>query len=125
MMVFRAVAEVIEVVDGDTFHANLDIGWGIMLRPRRPAAPGGVRGIGSVRVLMPDGSPYDAPERGTPAGRDARTFARLLTSPGDRLRIASFDLDDFGRTLAAVTLPDGRDWAEAMTSAGFVKAVRP
>ncbi len=123
-MVFNAVAEVIEVIDGDTFHANLDIGWGIMLRPRR-ARPGAVRGIGSVRVVAADGSAYDAPERGTVAGRDARTFAQLLTSPGDRLRILSYDLDDFGRTLAAVTLPDGRDWAQTMTTAGFVKGKRP
>lgn len=120
-VVFTAIAEVVEVIDGDTFHANLDIGWGIMLRPRRPETDDGIRGIGSVRVLYRDRRPYDAPELSTLAGRDARSYARLLVKPGDRLVVTSFALDDFGRTLGAVTLPDGRDWAAAMHAAGFVK----
>lgn len=120
-MVFMAIAEVVEVVDGDTFHANLDIGWGIMLRPRRPESTDGIRGIGTVRVLYRDARPYDSPETSTLAGRDARTYARTLAKPGERLIVTSFALDDFGRTLGAVTLPDGRDWAAAMHAAGHVK----
>jgi len=120
-MIFVALAEVIEVVDGDTFHANLDIGWGIMLRPRRPQSEGAIRGIGSVRVLFPDGSPFDAPEVSTFAGRTARAYARTRVKPGARLEIASYALDDFGRTLAAVTLPDGSDWATEFSARGYVK----
>lgn len=120
-MIFNAIAEVIEVVDGDTFHANLDIGWGIMLRPRKPERGETIRGIGSVRVLFPDGTPFDASEVGTVAGRSARAFARTLVRPGEKLTVASFALDDFGRTLGAVTLSDGRDWAAAMTLAGYGK----
>jgi endonuclease YncB( thermonuclease family) len=117
MQPWRPRAEVVEVVDGDTFHSNLDIGWGLVLKPRRRPNPG----PGTVRVLHADGSPYDAPERGTPHGRRAQVFARALVPVGSVLFVVSFMLDDFGRTLGAVTLPDGRDWADVMTENGFVK----
>jgi endonuclease YncB( thermonuclease family) len=114
---WRPRAEVVEVVDGDTFHSNLDIGWGIVLKPRRMPDPG----PGTVRVLHPDGSPYDAPERATRAGQVAAGYARALVPVGSVLLVVSFHLDAFGRTLGAVTLPDGRDWATVMTAAGHVK----
>lgn len=117
MQPWRPRAEVVEVVDADTFHSNLDIGWGIVLKPRRRPNPG----PGTVRVLHTDGSPYDAPETSTSLGRMARGFARALVAPGDVLFVVSFHLDDFGRTLGSVTLPDGRDWAAVMTAQGFVK----
>ena len=124
-MIWAARAEVIEVIDGDTFHANLDIGWGIMLRPRRKnLAAGQPRGLGTVRVLHPGGRPFDAPEIATHAGKRAATYARTLAAVGEHLEIASYEIDDFGRTLAAVKLGDGSDWATVMTEAGFVK-VRP
>lgn len=110
-----ATAHVIRVVDGDTFHAELDIGWGILLLPRGGKDPG----MGTVRVLFPDGSPYNAPEVRTPLGAEARQAAKVLVPEDSELEIISFKIDAFGRTLAAVTLPDGRDWATAMTSLGY------
>lgn len=110
-------AEVVEVVDGDTFHSNLDIGWGIILKPRRRPAPG----PGTVRAVFPDGSPFDAPERSTTRGKLAKAAVQELVQPGMVLLVVSFHLDDFGRTLGSVTLPDGRDWATVMTELGHVK----
>lgn len=110
-------ADVVEVVDGDTFHSHIDIGWGIVLKPRSRPDPG----LGTVRAVFPDGTPYDAPESSTRHGRDASAYARTLARPGDRLAVVSFHVDAFGRTLGSVTLPDGRDWATVMTDAGFVK----
>lgn len=114
-----ATAHVIKVVDADTFHAALDIGWGIMLRPRGGPDPG----MGTVRILFPDESPYDAPEVSTPLGQAARDAARRLVPDGSVLEIISFKLDAFGRTLGAATLPDGRDWATTMTGLGYVKTI--
>jgi endonuclease YncB( thermonuclease family) len=114
---WRPRAEVVEVVDGDTFHSNLDIGWGIVLKPRLMPNPG----PGTVRVLHADGSPYDAPERATPLGKIAGDYVRHLVPVGSVLYVVSFHVDAFGRTLGAVTLPDGRDWAAVMTQAGHVK----
>jgi endonuclease YncB( thermonuclease family) len=110
-------ATVLEVVDGDTAHTMLDIGWGIILRPRNLPNPG----QGTVRAVFPDGAEYDAPERATPEGKVAKEFARTLIAVGDVLEVLSFHVDDFGRTLGAVTLRDGRDWATVMTSMGHVK----
>jgi endonuclease YncB( thermonuclease family) len=112
-----ATAHIIEVIDGDTFHANLDIGWGIMLRPRSLPDPG----LGTVRAVFPDGTPYDAPEVGTVQGRLARVHARKLIKAGEKLEIVSFKIDAFGRTLASVDLTNGGDWATEMTVAGFIK----
>lgn len=119
-MIYSARAEVLEVVDGDTFHSNLDIGWGIVLRPRSLPEPG----LGTVRLLYPSGEPFDAAETSTPLGRDARAYARELIRPGMRLPVASFHVDVFGRTLGAVTLPDGRDWATLMAATGYAKQKR-
>lgn len=112
-----ATAHVIKVVDGDTFHADLDIGWGIVLRPRGGPEPG----MGTVRVVFPDGSPYDAPEVSTPRGMLARDTMRLMAPVGSVLEVVSLKLDAFGRTLGSVTLLDGSDWATEMTRLGFVK----
>ncbi len=114
---WRPRVEVLGVTDGDTLHGRLDIGWGIVLKPRRMPDPG----PGTVRCVYPDGSEYDAPETSTDRGRDAREFARWLITPGEVLFVVSFHLDAFGRTLGAVTLRDGRDWATVMTEHGFVK----
>lgn len=113
-------ANVISVHDGDTFDSMLDIGWGIVLRPRgkkMTKAGGG----GTIRVVAADGSPYDAPELTTIRGKTAAAFAQTLVGPGTWVEVVSYGLDDFGRTLGAVTLPDGRDWAAVMTEAGYVK----
>jgi endonuclease YncB( thermonuclease family) len=118
-LIRTARADVTEVVDGDTLHSLLDIGWGVVLRPRKGVAA--ERGLGSVRCVYPDGSAYDAPEKKTAHGKEATAYARTLIAPGDRLEVVSYGVEDLGRTLGAVTLRDGRDWATTMAAAGYVK----
>lgn len=115
-MIRLATAQIIRVVDGDTLHTLLDVGWGIILRPR------GLHGAaGTIRAMYADGRPYDAPEVSTARGKEARLYAQGLMLPGQELEVGSHGLDDFGRTLGSVLLADGRDWAAAMTEAGYVK----
>jgi endonuclease YncB( thermonuclease family) len=118
---WTAYATVLQVVDGDTFHATLDIGWGITLQPRRSLDRSVNPGVGTVRVLHADGRPYDAPEMSTAHGKDAHLFITTFVKPGMTLEVRSFHLDDFGRTLGAVTMPDGQDWADLMDRNGYVK----
>jgi endonuclease YncB( thermonuclease family) len=113
---WKVPAVVERVIDGDTFKALIDVGWGIFHRPKK-----------GIRVLAAGGDPFDTPERNDPAAyAAANAYARLLLPVGGEVLIASYrittDVDDFGRTLAAVTLPDGRDYAAVMTAAGHVKA---
>lgn len=109
-------------IDGDTLVAEvLSLGWGIHLRPLSPTKPGPC----AIRVLHPSAEPYDAPERGTTAGRAALAYVRTLLPVGNTVAIESYGFDDFGRTLASITLPDGRDLAHAMTAAGHTKPEVP
>jgi endonuclease YncB( thermonuclease family) len=113
-----ATGKVVRVVDGDTVHTDLDIGWGIILHPRIGKEPN----FGTLRICYPDGSGWDAPEAGTPAGREATAYAMQHVKPGDALPVVSHGLATDGRrTLASVTWLDGRDWATTMMQAGYVK----
>ncbi len=108
---WRVPVKVLRVTDGDTFHAVINRGWHDTYRPPK-----------GVRVLGVGGSPYDAPDNENPYGKKAATArARLLLPAGVEVMIESWALDDFGRTLASVTLPDGRDYAAVMTAYGHVK----
>lgn len=115
-MKYNACAEVIRVVDGDTMHSFLDIGWGIILMPRGKAGA-----LGTVRVLLPDGKKWDAAESSTERGRAARAYLEGMIHPGMHLEVVSHALDVFGRTLGSVTLPNGEDWATHMHTMGFSK----
>jgi len=99
-------ATVVRVVDGDTFDAELDLGWGIRI----------VRGkhhLGRIRVLN-----IDSPELNTPEGKIAKSRAEKLLPVGTQVWVQSYELDNFGRCLAKVTFEDGRDFATEMTSLG-------
>lgn len=115
-MIRLATAQVIRVVDGDTVHTLLDIGWGIVLRPRGPRGA-----AGTIRAVFPNGAPYDAPESHTELGKRAAAYAGRLIQPGQELEVVSHGLDDWSRTLGAVRLADGRDWATTMIEGGYAK----
>lgn len=115
---WKAWATVGRHIDADTFVADpLDLGWGVRFCPISATKPGRC----AIRVLLPGGLDYDAPERGTILGKAATACTRVLAPVGSILTIESFGFDDFGRTLASVTLPDGRDLAGALVAAGHVK----
>ena len=59
-----------------------------------------------------------APELDTAAGKVARDRARQLLPVGAEVVLLSHSLDKYGRALAEVTLPDGRDYADVMLAEG-------
>jgi endonuclease YncB( thermonuclease family) len=111
MTTWTVPARVTRVVDGDTLVADLDLGWGIWH-------------IGAkVRLAG-----VNCPEMGTPQGRAAREFVLdLLRAPwpsGVPVTIESKALDKYGRTLAEVTLPDGRSLRMALLAASHAEVAK-
>lgn len=119
---WQAWATVARNLDGDTFDCeHIDLGWGCHLRPVSRTAPGHCR----IRVLYPGGKPFDAweirgPQR--PLGERAAARTAELAPPGAAMRIESYGFDNFGRTLASVMLPDGRDLAITLYAEGHARA---
>jgi endonuclease YncB( thermonuclease family) len=108
-VIWRCQGSVVKVRDGDTFLANLDLGW-----HHWQMAPSKGTGYGVVRVLD-----LWCPELHEPGGQEAKAYAvSLLPFSGEFVTLESHALDSFGRSLATVTLPDGRDFATAMIEAG-------
>lgn len=105
MASLSAKATVLRVIDGDTFGANIPLGWNA--------------GLVNVRVRI---DKINAPENSTPEGQAATEFIQGLVSVGDVLTITSAGslgrLDNYGRVLADVTLKDGRDWGQVMLESG-------
>lgn len=92
---WRCLATVNRVIDGDTFSADFDLGWGIWLR-EVPGRPNRVRILG-----------IDTPEKNQPRFDEARLM--LIELLGAQVWVTSMKLDSFGRSLANVTTLDGRD----------------
>lgn len=122
---WRPRASVGWVRDGDTFvAAEIDLGWGHIIRPVNRAQPGHC----AIRLLYRGGHRFDAPERKGPTkewGLEAANFLAGLLPPGAVVDVDSFGFDSFGRTLAAVTLSDGWDLAMRMHLAGFSTIAPP
>jgi endonuclease YncB( thermonuclease family) len=97
---WQGAAVVQEIHDGDTFRAQIDLGFRISFH-----APVRIFGI-------------NAPEMNTAQGIQARTFLLTQLQPGDVVTLDSKRLDLHGRAEAVVTLPDGRDLATVMLNAG-------
>ena len=82
---FTYQAAVTQVVDGDTFHALLDLGFGITFSQR-------------VRLRR-----IDAPEILTADGKEARaSLEKILFRDRGRILLQSTDLDQHGRPIADV-----------------------
>lgn len=60
----------------------------------------------------------NAPELGAPGGAEARDYVAELLPAGTPVTLAIYRLDDYGRPLTDVALPDGRDLATLMLQAG-------
>ncbi len=112
MSTWRCLANVVRVVDGDTFAADFDLGWGNWMhevkgRPNR------------VRILG-----LNTPERGQPGFVEAATaLAGILGAQvvlGAQVWVESVKLDSFGRTLGNVTTLDGQDVRSLMPQEWWV-----
>jgi micrococcal nuclease len=93
------------VIDGDTVVCRLDLGWHVT----KMEEPVRVAGINS-------------PELWQPGGQEAKAYAEELLPVGTQVTIISQrllgSLDKYGRTLAAIDLPDGRNFGQEMVAAG-------
>lgn len=99
-MTWRVRATVRRIIDGDTFVADMDLGWGVF-RNEVTGAPS------RVRLLN-----YSAPER------DATSTAALaaMIPPGTTVWLESHKLDSFGRALCVVYLADGANLLDLLPS---------
>lgn len=104
MTTWTVPATVLRVVDADTFHLLLDLGWAISLKARARLAH------------------INAPELATDAGKAARDYAVNALPVGVTVMFTSHCLDKYGRPLGAITMPDGRDYAEVLLAAGHAVA---
>jgi endonuclease YncB( thermonuclease family) len=113
-------AEVIRVYDGDTPTLDLALPEQTVIHPL--AAPG-VLGrlvvttriylVAAVRMMR-----MRAPELRRAGGSEAVAYARSLLPLGLRVVATTWGVEKYGRTLADITLPDGRDFAAEMIRAG-------
>lgn len=95
-------ATVLRVVDGDTVHMELDLGWHVTY-----TANCRIAGI-------------NAPELSTPQGQRAKAFAQGALPEGERVTFHSKALDKYGRPLGEIVFgPDKRAFSEAMLAAGL------
>ena len=106
---YRYAATVVDWHDGDTAHVLVDLGCH-------------VHWSGSLRCAG-----YNSPElygATKAAGEAALAYVQGLVANGSTVYLDSLgfqrtsEQDDFGRMLAMVTLPDGRDLATLMIDAG-------
>jgi endonuclease YncB( thermonuclease family) len=97
---WRAEAQVIEVLDADTFKAAVDLGWRIALTT-------------SIRI-----EGINAPEIATAAGVNAKAYLQRLLIPGAVVLITSHRLDKYGRCQASVQLADGGDLGSILITTG-------
>lgn len=93
---WSGAAEIIEVTDGDTFEALIDLGFGVMKRTK-------------VRVAG-----VQAPEMDTSAGLTSKYYLEKLLPRGSVVTLLSRRLDKYGRAEAVVVLDDQRDLAQLL-----------
>ncbi len=105
--VWRVPGKVLEIIDGDTIKANLDLGWHISLINQ------------SIRLIR-----IDCPELDTSAGKAARTYTSSLIPVGSTIMVASASLDKYGRILGDVLLLDGSSLSTHILEAGHAVPYR-
>lgn len=106
-------ATVVNAVDGDTLRVKVD-GW------PAPFTPIDVRvyGVDTPEHRMPPAQAACEVE----LGQRAADYAKSLIKPGDVVRVTWVGRrEKWGRLLATVTLPDGRDWAQTMVAGGYAR----
>lgn len=98
---WHANAEVLRVVDGDTFRARLDLGWRVFIES-------------DIRLAC-----LNAAELHTRAGNAAGANLKTILPAGLRVLIISTRIDKYGRAVAFVQMPDGSDLGAALVASGF------
>lgn len=97
-------AEILRVIDGDTYVVRVDLGWNVRID-------------GHIRLLG-----VNAPEKNTPEGIAAILFVDdLLDKLGENITLTTYKLDPamtFARYLANITLSNGESLANLLISSG-------
>lgn len=100
-------AAVMSIHDGDTMRVSVDLGFDVATSQNCR-----VHGI-------------NAPELGTPAGKESLAYAQTLVTVGDRVTTVSHGWDKYGgRYDGDITLSDGRDFATEMLNAGHAVVMK-
>ncbi len=84
---YRHVGEVLSIYDGDTIHAQIDLGFRVMFQ---------------IKIRL---AGIDSAELSTEAGIEARNFLLKILPVGETIICESQRLDKYGRSLAIVTIP--------------------
>lgn len=87
---YRHVGEVLSVYDGDTIHAQIDLGFRVMFQ---------------IKIRL---ASIDAAELATEAGIESKIFLSKLLPIGTEILCESLRLDKYGRSLAIVTIPKSK-----------------
>ncbi len=109
MVPYTYKALVTRVVDGDTFDARVDLGFTVSV---------------DVRFRLAD---IDTPESYRPSSEEERIHGEAATHfvktliEGKEITINSAKTGKYGRWVASVTLPDGRNLTELLIKEGFEK----
>lgn len=98
--------------DGDTCHANLDLGFAIYLYGHdldgKPVFSLRIFGINAPELADPSGS-----------GKAALAYAEQICPPGTHVTVVSHGFDKYGsRADCTLKLPDGTDFAGLMLESG-------
>lgn len=97
-------AIVLAVVDADTVHLRLDLGWRIYFEAR-------------CRIAG-----MNAPELSTPEGVAAKEYAQRQLPVGLPIVFNSHSLDKYGRPLGAISV-NGQDYTTAAIAAGHARVM--
>jgi micrococcal nuclease len=107
------VAVLVSVIDGDTIKVDV---------PAWSATPFHEINVRIAGIDAPESKRGQAKCEGElQRGLAARRYARTLIAPGAQVTGTIRGHDKYGRVLADITLPDGRGFATAMTSAGYAR----
>jgi endonuclease YncB( thermonuclease family) len=97
---WQGKAEILEVLDGDTFKAWVDLGWNIYFRA-------------TIRVHS-----VNTPELPGFEGVQAQIYLRQLLPIGSIVTLSSKRLDLHGRAEADVVMPDGANLRDLIIQTG-------
>lgn len=106
---YRYNAKVIRVVDGDTFHANVDLGFNITVSHMFRLV-----GIDTPETWRPK---TDAERK---HGEQATEYVKDLIE-GETISIETFKMGIYGRYGATVILQDGRKLVDILKEQGYEK----
>ena len=110
-------ARVTKIIDGDTIHVLIGA------EENKPAVAETVRlyGIDTPEARPRPGAP-SKDFQAQPFAREASNYLATLCPPGTEVSLLTHDRDRYGRLLAVVVLPDGRDANKLLVQSGLARA---